>query len=354
MRCLTLADALQEAGAQCHFICREHPGNLIELIRQRGFLVKVLPLTVESVVTPEQRVETQPNYVTWLGSDWNTDAEQTKVGVGETAVEWLIVDHYALDTRWEQMLRPVCRHLMVIDDLANRAHDCDLLLDQNLGRVERDYDQFVPKACTVLVGPHYALLRPEFAALRDVSLRRRTIPQFKHLLITMGGVDQADATSKVLAALYECPLPADLNITVAMGQHVPWLEKVKNLSAKMPVPTEVKCNVDNMAQLMTDSDLAIGAAGSTSWERCCLGLPSMIGALADNQIFIADALQTAGAAKMFVVDDEMTWLPALMAGFFNNQSEITKMIKCAANVTDGVGSNRVTSTLLNMRLQGQS
>ena len=105
---------------------------------------------------------------------------------------------------------------------------------------------------------------------------------------------------------------------------------------------------------MTDSDLAIGAAGSTSWERCCLGLPSMIGALADNQIFIADALQTAGAAKMFVVDDEMTWLPALMAGFFNNQSEITKMIKCAANVTDGVGSNRVTSTLLNMRLQGQS
>jgi UDP-2,4-diacetamido-2,4,6-trideoxy-beta-L-altropyranose hydrolase len=354
MRCLTLADALQEAGAQCHFICREHPGNLIELIRQRGFLVSVLPLTVQSVVTPEQRVETQPIYAAWLGADWNTDAEQSKVGVGETAVDWLIVDHYALDARWEQMLRPLCRHLMVIDDLANRAHDCDLLLDQNLGRDERDYCQFVPKSCTVLVSPKYALLRPEFAALREASLRRRAIPQFKHLLITMGGVDQADATSKVLEALRECTLPADLNITVVMGQHAPWLEQVKYRSGKMPVLTEVKCNVENMAQVMAYSDLAIGAAGSTSWERCCLGLPSMIGVLADNQIFIADALQAAGAAKTFVLNEEMTTLRAAIAEFADNPGEIARMSTCAANVTDGFGANRIPATLVNISLAVQA
>jgi UDP-2,4-diacetamido-2,4,6-trideoxy-beta-L-altropyranose hydrolase len=354
MRCLTLANALQEAGAQCHFICREHPGNLIELIRQRGFLVTVLPPGVEAVAILEQRDETQPNYAAWLGADWGTDAAQTKVGVGETAVDWLIVDHYALDARWEQMLRPVCRHLMVIDDLANRAHDCDLLLDQNLGRDERDYGHLVPNDYTVLMGPHYALVRPEFAALRDESLRRRATPQLEHLLITMGGVDQADATSKVLEALKECPLPANLHITVVMGQHAPWQEQVKYLSAKMPLPTEIKCNVENMAQLMADSDLAIGAAGSSSWERCCLGLPSIIGAIADNQIFIADALQTAGAAKMFVVDDEMTTLRALMAELIDNPSEIIKMIKSAANVTDGLGSNRVAATLVNMSLVVQA
>jgi UDP-2,4-diacetamido-2,4,6-trideoxy-beta-L-altropyranose hydrolase len=350
MRCLTLADALQEAGAHCHFICREHPGNLIELIRQRGFRVTELPLAVESVVIPEQHLETQPNYATWLGIDWNTDAEQTKVGVGETAVDWLIVDHYALDARWEQMLRPVCRHLMVIDDLANRSHQCDLLLDQNLGRDERDYGQFVPKNCVVCVGPQYALLRPEFAALRVESLRRRAILQFKHLLITMGGVDQVDATSKVLAALNECPLPADMNITVVMGTHAPWLEQIKYRSGKMLVPTEVRYNVENMAQIMAYSDVAIGAAGSTSWERCCLGLPSIIGVLADNQIFIADALQAAGAAKMFVVNEEMITLRAAITELAGAPGEIASMSACAANITDGLGASRISAALINISL----
>jgi len=350
MRCLTLADALKEAGAQCHFICREHSGNLIGLIRQRGFFVSVLPINVESVDTLEQHIQLQPNYAAWLGADWNTDAEQTKASVGGTVVDWLIVDHYALDASWEQMLRPVCRHLMVIDDLANRSHDCDLLLDQNLGRDQRDYGQLVQKACVVLVGPQYALLRPEFAALRGESLRRRAIPQFKHLLIAMGGVDQADATSKVLGVLNECSLPAKLSITVVMGQNAPWLEQVRNLSGKMQVPTKVKCNVENMAQIMAYSDLAIGAAGSTSWERCCLALPSLVGVIAYNQIFIANALQKAGAAKTFVVNEEMTTLRALLANLACEPSEIVRMSTCAANVTDGIGAKRIPAALVNISL----
>ena len=348
MRCLTLADVLRQVGAQCVFVCREHPGNLIELIRQRGYGVNSLPASSGTHVDDELMVEGQSNFATWLGAEWAIDAAQSKVCIGSTAVDWLIVDHYALDIRWEQMLRSVCRHLMVIDDLANRAHDCDLLLDQNLGRDERDYDQFVPKSCTLLMGPHFALLRPEFAALRDASLRRRAIPQFKHLLITMGGVDQDDATSKVLEALKECPLPADLNITVVMGQHAPWLEQVKYVSAQMPLPTEVKCNVENMAQAMAYSDVAIGAAGSTSWERCCLGLPSMIGVLADNQIFIADALQAAGAAKTFVVNEGMTTLRAVIAELADDPSELARMSTRAANVTDGIGANRIRATLINI------
>lgn len=354
MRCLTLAAVLQEVGAQCHFICREQPGNLIELIRQRGYAVNALPASSRINIDDEPIAESQSNYATWLGMDWTIDAAQSKVGVGETAVDWLIVDHYALDIRWEQMLRPMCRHLMVIDDLANRAHDCDLLLDQNLGRDERDYDQFVPKSCTLLMGPHYALLRPEFAALREVSLRRRAIPQFKHLLITMGGVDQADATSKVLEALKECPLPADLYITVVMGQHAPWLEQVKYVSAQMPLSTEIKCNVENMAQVMAYSDLAIGAAGSTSWERCCLGLPSMIGVLADNQIFIADALQASGAAKTFVVNEKMTTLRSVIGELADDPGEIARMSTCAANVTDGVGANRIAAALVNISMALQA
>ena len=302
MRCLTLADCLKAAGAQCQFICREDPGNLIVEIRQRGFSVSVLPAATEAFIINELTCEAKSNYDAWLGADWVTDTVQTKVGVGTTAVDWLIVDHYAIDARWEQTLRPLCRKLMVIDDLDDRPHRCDLLLDQNLGCDVGDYSQLVPEGCTVLAGPHYALLRPEFAALRDDSLRRRATPQLKHLLITMGGVDQANATGKVLEALQDCPLlPADLRITVVMGPHAPWLERVQLLARQMPQPTEVKVNVNNMAQLMADSDFAIGAAGSTIWELCCLGLPALLVVIAKNQAKSAAYIAEADAA--IIIDE---------------------------------------------------
>lgn len=345
MRCLTLADALQATGAQCHFICREHPGNLIAQIRQRGFSVSVLPAAAEAMITDDPADTGRSNYAAWLGVDWATDAAQTKVGVGETAFDWLIVDHYALDARWEQTLRPLCRKLMVIDDLSDRPHDCDLLLDQNLGRDVGDYSQLVPGGCTVLAGPRYALLRPEFAALRDVSLRRRATPQLKHLLITMGGVDQTDATGKVLEALQDCPLPADLHITVVMGPHAPWLERVQLLAKQLPQPTEVKVNVNNIAQLMADSDLAIGAAGSTSWERCCLGLPTLIVVLAENQLNGAAALEQSGSVKLIGSVDAIPHALQSMLNLLATTDTLSQLSQKSCLVTDGQGTSRVAGAL---------
>lgn len=351
MRSLTLADTLRAAGSQCHFICREHPGNLIAHIRQRGFTVSVLPAATEECVgTAELAIEAQTSYANWLGADWATDAAQTKVGVGATAVDWLIVDHYAIDARWEQSLRPLCRKMMVIDDLADRPHDCDLLLDQNLGRDVRDYTQFVPEGCAVLVGPDYALLRPEFAALRNESLRRRVNPRLKHLLIAMGGVDQDDATGKVLEALQDCPLPADLRITVVMGPHAPWLERVQLLAKQMLQPTEVKVDVDNMAQLMANSDLAIGAAGSTSWERCCLGVPSIIDVQAANQQLIANALALSGSAKAFSINEGVKPLRELIAKVIGDNRSLHNMSISTAAITDGNGAGRVAAQLKAMVL----
>jgi UDP-2,4-diacetamido-2,4,6-trideoxy-beta-L-altropyranose hydrolase len=345
MRCLTLAVAMKASGAQCLFICREHPGNLIEQIQQRGFAVFTLPADTEAVVCNEPPDAEQPNYAAWLGTAWTTDAAQTQVGAGDTAVDWLIVDHYALDARWEETLRPIYRKLMVIDDLANRPHACDLLLDQNLGRNIQDYSKLVPKHCTVLAGPHYALLRPEFAALRDYSLRRRAIPQLGHLLIAMGGVDQANATGQVLEALKDCALDEGTHITVVMGPHAPWLEQVQSFAAQMPQPTQVKVDVQDMAQLMADSDLAIGAAGSTSWERCCLGLPSIIGVLAENQRLIANALQKAGAAKVFGIDGSVQPIRNLIDKMFADLNGLSEMIASAAGITDGTGTDRVVLKL---------
>ena len=190
MRCLTLADALRERGAECRFVCREHAGNLLDVIRQRGFEAYGLPLGDAVTAKSDVSDNLLPLHAAWLGADWASDAEQTLAAIGDTKFDWLIVDHYALDARWEHRLRCSCHRLMVIDDLADRVHDCDLLLDQNLGRTAADYKERVPATCTVLAGAQYALLRPEFAALRAYSLERRAHPKLKRLLITMGGVEQ--------------------------------------------------------------------------------------------------------------------------------------------------------------------
>jgi UDP-2,4-diacetamido-2,4,6-trideoxy-beta-L-altropyranose hydrolase len=345
MRCLTLAEGLKAKGAQCLFICREHPGNLIEQINQRGFIVKALPANSKEMVSDELNSTAHSEYDSWLGTDWKTDAAQTKLSVGKKVYDWLIVDHYTLDEKWEKALRSRCRRLMVIDDLADRPHDCDLLLDQNLGRDKSHYHYLVPEKSTVLTGPRYALLRPEFAAFRDYSLQRRANPELKHLMISMGGVDQINATGKVLEAIKECKLPDDLHITVVMGPDAPWLSQVKSLAKQLPQPTEVKINVLNMAQLMADSDLAIGAAGSTSWERCCLGVPSIIAVLADNQQLIANSLQAAGAAKVFSLNGDAKSLCKLIEKNIVSLDECARMSAAAASITDGNGTNKVVLKL---------
>lgn len=285
MRCLTLADALQAAGAQCHFICREHPGNLIALIGQRGFAVSVLPAATEALSTDELAVETQPEYAGWLGADWATDAAQTKAGVGETAVDWLIVDHYAIDTLWEQKLRPMCRRLMVIDDLADRQHDCDLLLDQNLYRsMETRYDNLVPESCQKLLGPKYALLRPEFAAARN-NLRQRD-GQIARLLIFYGGADLTNETEKALHAL-SAFTERHIDVDVVVGCANLHKEQIQEICSAHE-GFHYHSMIDNMAELMSAADLAIGAGGATTWERCSVGLPTLITVLAENQRELAE------------------------------------------------------------------
>lgn len=348
MRCLTLADALRKRGADCRFICRAHPGNLNDLISDCGHTVVALPAAPDDPA-PASSTADAPAHAPWLGTDWATDAHQTADAMGNAPVDWLIVDHYALDARWEQQLRPACRRLMVIDDLADRRHDCDLLLDQNLGRAASDYAPHVPGDCTLLIGPHYALLRPEFAALRAHSLARREKPQFRRLLITMGGVDKDNATGRVLDALKDCALPADCEIAVVMGPHAPWIGEIRAKAFGMPWSTIVMTNVADMARLMTESDLAIGAAGSTSWERCCLALPSMILVLAENQRVIAHALQANGAARLAQLGSLRRELSAFIQELTSIETALPNASAGAAAITDGLGALQVTARILEQR-----
>lgn len=335
MRCLTLADALMERGAQCYFICREHPGHLLDFIRQRGYPASALAAGPEDF-QPAAGGAPLLAHAAWLGCDWRSDAEQCRRMLEQIQPDWLVVDHYALDARWQAALKPHYGRLMVIDDLADRQHLCNVLLDQNLGRKPQDYAGLIPQDCELLVGPRYALLRPEFAALREHSLARREKPQLRHLLITMGGVDIANVTGEVLGILKEGVLPLGSRITVVMGATAPWLASVQEKAAALPWPTEVRVNVNDMAKLMSESDLAIGAAGSTSWERCCLGLPTLMMVLAENQKGLASALEQEGA--VYILRNIGQHLPNLLAQIIEKPDILAEMTQRACGISDGFGA----------------
>jgi UDP-2,4-diacetamido-2,4,6-trideoxy-beta-L-altropyranose hydrolase len=345
VRCLALADALRECGAICVFICRAHHGNLLEFIQHRGYQTHSLPLVEDQNASLIAHSSSLPTHSHLLGAHWVVDAQQTLAALGGKVADYLVVDHYAIDAEWERFMRLACHRLMVIDDLADRAHLCDFLLDQNLGRHSKDYASLVSAVSRVLAGPQYALLRPEFAALRAYSLNRRQRPELKQVLITMGGVDQPNATGQVLEALKSCTLPEDCRISVVMGLQAPWLPQVRTKSKDMPWQTEVLVNISNMAQRMADSDLAIGAAGSTSWERCCLGLPTLLVVLADNQWLGALALKEAQAALLIggVNDIEMKLPLAINASA--SHLCLQEISSATSAITDGLGVKRVLNAI---------
>ena len=342
MRCLTLAEELRRLGHSCVFICREHPGKLGEFITNKGFVVHFLSTTSGVNL----RVENDDTaHAEWLGASWRRDAEQTLVALGSMEVDWLVVDHYALDARWEKLLAKAAGQIMVIDDLADRHHACDLLLDQNLGREIADYDHKVPKHCTRLIGPKYALLRPEFARLREKSLQRRKKPELKRILISLGGVDANNTSGKVLNALSDSTLPVDIELDIIMGATSPHLKEVQKQTDRLPRQAAVNVSVNDMAERMYLADISIGAAGSTSWERCCLALPSIMVILAENQREIGNALEQNGCAHLIAENRIAEDLVPLLSSLVASGAELEKLANNAMMICDGKGCSRLISEM---------
>ena len=338
MRCLTLADALRARGGEAHFVCAEIPDGLADRVRGQGHrLSHIGPIAGQAPA----------------GDAWDTmvheqgaqraDAARTSQAIGEAGTNWIVVDHYQLDRIWEEAARPAAGAIMVIDDLANRPHACDLLLDQTLGRRPADYAALVPDRCRILAGAMYAPLRPEFAAMRSAALTRRAEPKpVERLLITLGGTDVGGVTERVLCDVLATGLGCDID--VVLGTAAPSLPSVQALTVSH---TNIRLHVDHrdMAALMLEADLAIGAAGTTSWERCCLGLPALTLVLATNQRFIAEQLEAAGAHRVSPTLGGESFRAALSA-IVRDDNARTQMSERAAAVTDGRGAERVCEAML--------
>lgn len=257
----------------------------------------------------------------------------------------LIVDDYSIDYIFEQQCRQWVKYIICIDDLANRQHDCDLLLDSTPGQSYTKYQNKVPDSCRLLLGSQYALVASEFRQYRSRSLEyRQSIDVVEQIIISFGATDPDDWSSSCLEAL--APIIPQTKIHVALTNMAPHLNHVREICDAVGATLYV--NSKDIAYLMADADLAIGACGGSSWERCCLGLPSIVGITASNQEYVAKALSEHQSAIV---------LTGNRAEFSNKVFDAVKSIRSdqdlykklsvnAANLCDGNGAQRVAESVM--------
>ena len=342
MRCLTLAGKLRTKGVRVSFICRELPGHMCDFIAGQGFVVSRLPAPVVDVSSSTTAV----THASWLGVEWLVDAEETSLALATDmeVADWLVVDHYALDIRWEEYLRPSARRIMVIDDLADRQHDSDLLLDQNYYcDMENRYTDLVPEQCRLLLGPRYALLRDEFSEFSDVANQRDG--SVDRVLIFFGGSDPSRETERALASIRLLDR-LDMAVDVVVGGINERQEQVRELCTSMP-NCRYHCQTDDMAGLMAKADVFVGAGGGSSWERCALGLPSIIISIARNQDKVCEDLAVAGAIRFLGLagDVDAAVIADALIEWLHDPEKVRAVGLCAAQIANAQGGDRVIEVM---------
>ena len=320
MRCLTLADALISQGWRIGFACS--PETLATVAQLGQATVDILILDGAVAQEPAQ-----------LARHW-------------AHADWLIVDHYQRDADFETTCRPWASHILVIDDLADRPHNADCLLDMTLGRDAADYARLVNGACQFLMGTDYALIRSQFAQARAASLsRRQDTTAVQRLLISFGATDPVNATGFVLEALADSDCAFEIDIVLSSA--APYLDQIRVQAARLSQTTRMQIDVADMSGLMLQADLSIGACGTTAWERCILGLPTVAIVTGDDQRRIAMALQQSGAAHVcgWHADLDQAAVRAAVEQLCEHPDELNEMSARAAKVCDGRGAQRVAEYL---------
>ncbi len=337
MRCFTLANQLLMQGNELTFVSRHYLPSMINILQHSEIPFKVLPPVSPSKASDDNL------YADWLGTSQLQDAKDTINALSNTKVDWLIVDHYALDYSWEVKLRPYTDKIMVIDDIANRKHDCDLLLDQNYYHNEYNpYLNLVSPACRILLGPKYALLRPEFANLRAQNKLKED--QIYRVLIFFGGVDEWDYTSKAIEAV-SAVKNQTLAVDVVIGDQHPNKDNIIRTCQQLSYQCYVQTN--KMAELIAQADIGIGAGGSSTWERCALGLPTITLCVANNQRALCQNAALAGAIYYpdWTDHDLINEIRIHFEAMLKNQFLRKAIRQNAMQLVDTKGTDRIVSLL---------
>ena len=334
MRCLTLADALSERGATSSFIVEE--GVKVELDRAgaKGHTVLEIPARGR------------------VGGQWSEsgDASQTFKSLSDAGIspDWLVVDHYRIGREWEGQVRLAARRLLVIDDLANRPHNCDLLVDPTFAQTEARYRDLLPEGCRRLCGSEYALLRPQFRRMRQDLGRSLPAAQEMCVHVFFGSSDTENHTlrySRLLLRQFK-----SLRLRAAVGHGYPHRALLQKLSAEAGGRFSWAAGISDMAAHMAGCDVAIGAPGGTTWERACVGLPAAYLAVSANQSAILEQLQIAGLCAYFGMASELgdEEFLASIERFLADVPRLREMRVVGMNAIDGIGAERVARALEQM------
>lgn len=327
-RCLSLARAMREKSAFIQFICVNHPGSAIQYISQEGF--QVHRLDVNASFKPVEQ------YDSWVGDSEINDLAKTMSCLKDIKCDLLVVDHYGLGEEWESKIKGVASRVMVIDDFLSRKHKCDYLLNPN------GLDQKKKSNRLSMIGPKYALLRKEFNRHRhDAASRVENLTEVTSAFVCFGGVDPTDLTRKVVNDLLSMDVLSEIHVVVSNAYR--WTKELSSISSSK---LSVYVSPDHVSQIMLRCDIAIGASGGMSWERCSMGLPSFIINFAENQSDIAEYLSTLGLASVGRLNNNLyenlqTWIR-----FCQTNIDKTKVVSNKAMaLVDGLGAQRVCEEL---------
>jgi|SaaInlV_200m_DNA_6_1039755.scaffolds.fasta_scaffold18528_2 UDP-2,4-diacetamido-2,4,6-trideoxy-beta-L-altropyranose hydrolase len=326
VRCITMAKLLNERGWIVKIACKLSSYNIIKILVPDASY-KIIILTGDDI-----------SQISKLKS------------LSKNDVDLLVVDSYDIDSRFETLCRPWAKCIMAIDDLANRKHNIDILLDQTYGRKEKDYSGLLSNNCHTILGSNYALLRPEFHQIRDRVLSRRssnTRSMVKNILISIGSSDPYNITLKVLRSIKL--LKINVNIVVVLGSCAPYLNTIREY-AQCNTQIKLLVDVNNMANLMSDADMAIGAGGVSSLERCCLGLPSLTIVTAKNQVSLAKNLLENKCHTVVSFSNKLDSYKITLGieELYKNYRLRISMSKNSPKVCDGKGGARVVKAVDDM------
>ena len=358
MRCRTLARDLRRRGATITFVCRRQPGDLIELLAQEFRVLELPECPQESSVADldGHPLSGRVLYAAWLGCPEERDAVDSLAVLAEAQLQepaWLVVDHYGLGAPWQRrMLKGLRRavgsvpEILVLDDLADRPHQASLLMDANrLDPAAPDpYQDLLPEAGTTLLGPAYALLDPVYSRLQSLLPVRS---QLTRVLVFFGGMDADNYAAIALEALSH-PRLLHLAVDVVVGAAAPHRVDLETRVMQRP-GTRLHVGLPSLAGLMARADLALGAAGTASWERACLGLPCLAVPVAENQQQGARALQAAGLARCLDLQAAVNPVATLQTALFElleAPDALQAMSEACLQMGDGRGLARVVASLI--------
>lgn len=337
-RCLSIAEQIKET-VKVVFICRELTGHLIDLIESKGFDVIRLPAVLKPF--DSDLFSLKLKHASWLEGAQNSDAmasAQALLNWSQGSKGVVLVDHFALDTVWEtDFLQRTAWPIWVLDGQADRMHSAQALIDPTACSVSKKWVGLLSKSTSLYQGAAFAPINKAFFDAKKLATIRTTL---KTILISFGGVDINDYTQRTLNVLLGMLLP-DLNIIVVVGKGYPHLCELKK-QCDLHSNIQYFVQTDDLPSLLLKADLAIGAGGIMTWERCLLGLPSLTAVIADNQRQQVDCLANKGVLMSLGSDCEQLAqnLEATLKSVLNTPTELSKMSKAAFEFAQDLRPNQ--------------